>query len=407
MNFKNIAEAFNYYNSKDISQIERRTTEINKIIDTDPNADIENFSIELQGLKQAAENHEERKQSTMNNKTFNPITKMAFEKPQGLESVDIFSSTEYRNAFFKKLLDKPLTDHEQKTYDKAIAEKRTDDFNTVTNAAAVLPTHTFNEVISKARTIGGLLSVCRGFNLPSKISVPIGTPTSKALWHTEGTAVESQKAEVANVAFNGYEILKVFSISAAAKRMSIEAFENYIIEELTSCVMACIADSIVNGTGNEQGTGILTGITWKKTGAGKNHLEFTESLKYHDVVGVVSLLKRGYSAGAKWAMNNATLYNLFYGMMDTIGRPIFISDPKSESIGKILGYEVVIDDNLADEIILFGNFNYMAYNIAEGIAVEVSRESSFKSGLIDYRAMAIADTKPIISEAFIKLTKAA
>ena len=145
----------------------------------------------------------------------------------------------------------------------------------------------------------------------------------------------------------------------------------------------------------------------EKTGAGKNHLEFTESLKYYDVVGVVSLLKRGYSAGAKWAMNNATLYNLFYGMMDTIGRPIFISDPKSESIGKILGYEVVIDDNLADEIILFGNFNYMAYNIAEGIAVEVSRESSFKSGLIDYRAMAIADTKPIISEAFIKLTKAA
>lgn len=407
MNFKNTAEAFNYYNIMEISEIEQRAKEISTVIDTDPNADIESLNIELDGLKQAKNNIEERKQNIMNKQQFNPITKMEFERPQNIEDVGIFSSTEYRSAFFKKLLDKPLTDQENRVYNQAISEKRADDFNTVTNAAAVLPTHTFNEVISKARTMGGLLSVCRGFNIPSKISVPIGTPTSKALWHTEGATIESQKADVANVAFNGYEILKVFSISAAAKRMSIEAFENYIIEELTSCVMACIADSIVNGTGNEQGTGILTGITWKKTGAGKNHLEFSkDGLSYYDVSSVVGLLKRGYSAGAKWVMNNATLYNLVYSTVDSIGRPIFISDLKNENIGKILGFDVVIDDNLADEVILFGNFNYMGYNIAEGIAIEVSRESSFKSGLVDYRAMAIADTKPIITEAFIKLTRA-
>ena len=106
-------------------------------------------------------------------------------------------------------------------------------------------------------------------------------------------------------------------------------------------------------------------------------------------------------------MNNSTLYNLFYGLVDNNNRPIFIIDPKSENIGKILGFDVVIDDNLSDEVILFGNFNYMGYNLAENIAVEVSRESSFKSGLIDYRAMAIADCKPIVTEAFIKLTRAA
>ena len=49
----------------------------------------------------------------------------------------------------------------------------------------------------------------------------------------------------------------------------------------------------------------------------------------------------------------------------------------------------------------------MGYNMPEGITVETSRESSFKKGLIDYRAMAIADCKPIVSEAFVKLTRAA
>ena len=39
----------------------------------------------------------------------------------------------------------------------------------------------------------------------------------------------------------------------------------------------------------------------------------------------------------------------------------------------------------------------------EGVAVEVSRESGFTSGLIDYRALCIADGKPIIPGAFVKV----
>ena len=68
---------------------------------------------------------------------------------------------------------------------------------------------------------------------------------------------------------------------------------------------------------------------------------------------------------------------------------------------------MIIDDYITDETAIFGNFNYMGYNMQEGITVEASRESSFKKGLIDYRAMAIADCKPIVSEAFVKLTRAA
>ncbi|WP_352399097.1 phage major capsid protein [Anaerotignum sp.] len=408
MKFKNIAEAFNHYMNSTVADIEKRAAEIANIIDTDAGADIASLNIELDGLKQAKANVEQR--AATQAAGFNPITGMSFETRASQEATegDVFASTEYRTAFFKSLLGQKLTTFEDAAFQRAMgiveAEKRADAFNTVTSAAAVLPTATLNEVVKKARTMGGLLSVCRGFNIPSKIAVPVGTPASKAAWHTEGTAVASETNTVATVAFNGYEILKVFSISAAAKKMSIAAFESYMIDELTNCVMECIADGLVNGTGTNQGTGILTGIAWDAT----NSTTFgkTAGLKYADCVKVVGMLKRGYAAGAKWAMNNATLYNLFYGLVDTNGRPIFITDPKAESIGKILGFEVVIDDNLADEVILFGNFSYMGYNIPEGIIIEVSRESSFKSGLIDYRAMAVADCKPIVSEAFVKLTRA-
>ena len=412
MNFKTVAEAFNYYRNHSLADIEKRAQEIGKLIDTDPNADINALNIELDGLKEAKKNIEERSAGTGAGTAgagFNPITGMNFNSQNRVPEGDVFASAEYRSAFFKTLLGQKLTDVETRTFNHAMdvinAEKRADAFNTTTDSAAVLPTATLNEVIKKARTMGGLLSVCRSFNIPSNISVPVGTPSNKANWHTEGAAVETEKVTTVNVTFGGYEIIKIFSISAAAKRMTISAFESYIIDELTNCVMECIADALVNGTGEGQGTGVLTGITWDAT----NSLTFAVdgAPAYADFAKMLGMLKRGYGAGAKFAMNNATLYNRVYGLVDSQKRPIFITDPKNEGIGYILGKPVVIDDNIADDVFLLGNFNYMGYNIPQGIMIEVSRESSFKSGLIDYRALAIADTKPLVAEAFIKLSKAA
>lgn len=409
MKFKSIQEAFNHYMNSTVENIEKRAAEIKTLVDTDANADIANLNIELEGLKQAKANIEQRNQKP--GAQFNPITGGSFETRGSIEARegDVFASAEYRDAFYKNLLGQKLTVTEDAAYKRAMgivdAEKRLDAFNTVTSAAAVLPTTTLNEVIKKARTMGGLLPQCRSFNLPTKISVPVGTPATKAAWHVEGAAVDRALNTTVSVAFDGFEILKVFSISAAAKKMSIAAFESYIVDELTACVMECIADSIVNGTGLAQGTGIET-IVWV---AGTNAIEYVKGAipTYANFVSTMALLKRGYNAGAKWAMNNATLYTHVYNILDTSDRPIFIADPKNESIGYILGREVVIDDNIADGDIYLGNFNYMGYNIPGGIVLEVSRESGFTSGLVDYRALAIADCKPIVEEAFLKLYEAA
>ena len=67
-------------------------------------------------------------------------------------------------------------------------------------------------------------------------------------------------------------------------------------------------------------------------------------------------------------------------------------------------FDIVIDDNIADNVAYLGNYSkYLGYNMPMGITLESSRESSFTKGLIDYRAMAIADCKPLLTEAFIKL----
>ncbi|KAA8674459.1 phage major capsid protein [Clostridium sp. HV4-5-A1G] len=400
MKFATVQEAFNYYNSKDIEEIEKRAAEIGKLIDGNENADIQSLNIELDGLKQAKENIIEKRSKS--NKGFNPVTGMEFNKGVDIpEGTDLFKTKEYRSAFFKEMLGQKLTEAEKNIYERARMEKRADTFNAMSNSAAVLPTQTLNEIIEKARTQGGLISAVRQFNIPSNLSVPIGTPGTKANWHVEGVAVESEKVDTVSVSFSAYEILKVFSMSAIANKMSIGAFESYLETELTNCVMDTLNEAMVSGTGSGQGTGLITGITWDAT----NSFTYADKPAYTDFTKMLGMLKRGYGANAKFAMNNASLYNLVYSLVDNNDRPLFIADAQQQQIGYILGKPIIIDDYIPDDTILLGDFNYMGYNLPQGVLLEVSRESSFKSGLIDYRALAIADCKPLVPEAFLKLSK--
>ena len=408
MKFKTVAEAFNFYRNKTVEELETRAAQIGEEIDGNADADVDALNIELKGIKEARDNLANRADAK---RTLSVLETMRTEKRDAFNAENVFESAEYRSAFYKTMLNQKLSEAETRAFalGMEVAEKRNDAYNTASNSAAVLPTATLNEIIKKARTIGGLLGECRAFNVPTKISIPIGTPASKAAWHTEAAAVESENVTLASVAFDGYEIMKVFSISEKVRKMSISAFESYLVDELTACVMELLGYALINGDGDGEGTGLETGVTWVKTaGATKNEVEVAAAtdLTYADIVSVVSLLKRGYAAGAKWAMNNKTLYTYFYGMVDDTGRPLFISDPKSETIGKILGFDVVIDDNIADGKAYLGNYaKYLGYNLPEGIVIESSRESSFKKGVIDYRAMAIADCKPLVTEAFVRLHK--
>lgn len=399
--FKTVQEAFNHYRNADMADIEQRAADIKGTIDNDPEADITTLNVEIEGLNQAKENQEDKQGDddvNENRGQFNPVTGMNFNQ-EVPTSDNVYESAEYRSAFFKTMLGQELSEVETRTFNQAQAENRAD-FNSTDNSAAVLPTETLNEVVKKAKKEGGLLSVVREFNIPTNISVPIGTPSDKASWHTEGDEVNAEQVKTTKVKFEGFEIMKVFSMSIATNRMSIDAFEKYLTDELSSTVIEAIEDAIVNGDGDEKAQGILAGISW----GDDNTVDFDGS--YTNFTDAMAKLKRGYASNAKFVMNHATLYGKVYGLTDDNGRPIFIDDPKDESIGRILGREVVVDDHMPDDNVLLGDFNYYGFNMPEGLMVEASRESSFRKGLIDYRAAAVADGKPLVKEAFVKLSTA-
>lgn len=325
---------------------------------------------------------------------FNPITDNLNHVQQ---NPDTHAADEYRSAFFKTLQGKELTEPEQRAYTAAQAEKRADSFNTLSNSAAVVPTKTLNEIVRQAGNVNGLFGEVRLFAVPSNMAIPVGVPTDPAAWHTEGVPVERKAVAATNVTFAAHELMKVLSMSAAIKRMELSAFESYITQEMRTSVADAIGAAIVNGDGAGKPKGVLSGVTWDK----KNSIS-TNALTADNLLAAIALMPAGYAAGAKFAMSTATLFGTVYPLKDTTDAYYF-TDTEKGGVHRLFGFPVVLDDNIPAGTILFGNFRYYGVNVPSGVAVEMSRESGFTSGLIDYRALCIADGKPIIPGAFVKI----
>lgn len=403
MAFNTIADAFNYWNGKPVQEIERRAQELKATIETDPNVDIKQMNIELTGLNQAKDNAADKAKAAQQQQQTDPEARSLKPYGMGIEAIDpetVHGTPEYRSAFFKQLQGKQLTTVERRALDTAAkVERRADAYGTSTTNAAVIPTQTLNEIIRKAGKAHGLFDEVRKLQVPSNVAVPVATPATKATWNTEGAAVDSEAPATTTVKFDGNECIKVFSISAKVKTMAVDAFESYLTDELNNSVVEALADAIVNGNGTGQPTGVLNGITWDTT-----NKVTTTALTYNDIVKAMAFIKGGYQANSVFAMSTATLYNHVYNLVDGNKRPIFIQDAQNDEVGRILGKRVIIDDHIADGTILYGDFkNGYAVNLANGIAVESSTESSFKSGRVDYRAIAVADAKPLNTEAFAQI----
>lgn len=405
MAFSTIADAFNYWNGKDAAAIERRAQELKATIQTDPDVDIKSANIELTALNQAKDNADDKAAQAKAPAPADNTTEARGLKPYGMgyETIDpetVHASAEYRSAFFKRLQGKELTTVERRALDNAAkTERRADAYSTSGNNPAVIPTQTLNEIIRKAGKANGLFDEVRKLQVPAGVAVPVANPATPAKWNTEGANVDSEATDTAPVSFAANELIKVFSISAKVKTMAVDAFEGYLTDELNNSIVEAIAQAIVNGTGKGQPTGVLTGVTWNAS-----NKVTTTALAYGDIVKAMGLLAGGYQANAVFALSTSTLYNSVYNLVDGNKRPIFVQDAQRDNVGYILGRRVVVDDHIPAGTIIYGDFkDYYAVNIANGIAVESSTESSFKSGRVDYRALAVADAKPLATEAFVQI----
>lgn len=158
--------------------------------------------------------------------------------------------------------------------------------------------------------------------------------------------------------------------------------EGYISEKVSEAFTRDEAQAFLTGTGINQPTGLLNGITADvtySTGAG---------IAKSDLVDMVKTLPEQYQDGAVFMMNNATYIELANAEF-TDGRSILAEDFSAPIKDTILGYPIVVypamdgQGTIGNQPLVFGNMS-KAYHIVDHTDVGVIRDDITKKGYIKY-----------------------
>lgn len=298
------------------------------------------------------------------------------------------ASKEYRSAWLKKIRGIELSDIETRAMTSADA-----------SAGAAVPVSTVNKIVEKVKEYCPILNKIELLHVAGSVTIPAEGTTADAQKHAEGAAITADADTLVKVTLAGYEITKLVTVSKSVVTMSIDAFENWLVNKIARKVADKIGALIFNGTGTGEAQGI-NAITWGAT----NSITVAKSaaLTEANVTGVVALMNGAYFAGAEWYMSSSTFFADFHPLMNNSKNNV-VTENNGEY--RIMGKVVNFDERIAAHEAILGDV-YRGYigNMAEDVNVTsqfVTRENAF-----DFLGCAIFDGKVQSVEAFVKIAKA-
>lgn len=337
-------------------------------------------------LKGAIEGLEKRNINLSNAKE---IEKPKMEERKMEEEKNILETAEYRSAFLKKLQGKKLNEKEERAMTTAVS-----------SVGAAIPTSTLNRIEEMLRQTSALYNQIDVLNIPGYISIPVEDTVNDAAWIAEGANSTDVEDKLASVNFAAYKLIRTISITAEVSKMTISAFENWIVKKITERMAMAIENAILNGTGNGQPKGILkeTIKTLQSAEKGK--------ITYEDLCNMMANLKAGYKKGSVFVVNTQTLWKDIATIRigDSL---VFVPDPTGEFAGRIFGKPVIEDEFIEEGKILYGLFSKYTMNWNENVNVTSDDSAEFRSGNRVYRGMALVDGKTVNKEAFVLMNKQA
>ena len=181
----------------------------------------------------------------------------------------------------------------------------------------------------------------------------------KAKKVNEATANDDEQNTFVKVTLSGHDFSKHVNISYAEAKMSIDALESYLVNEIATSLGEAMAEDVI--------ASIDTGMAAanKVTGA-------AATVTYAELAQVFGKLKRVGDCVAY--MQRSTLYNQLVSMVDTTGRPIFQPSAQAGAEGTILGATIKIEDTVADGRIMVGDPKKYQYNMVQDIMVENTKD---------------------------------
>ena len=322
------------------------------------------------------------KVASLPEKELNPV----INKEEEMEEKRTFAvdSAEYREAWLKKLMGKELDVEERDAI----------------TASAASPTETRNMVIHKLE-LNPIIAAVDVSYIPGNISFPVEDSVADANWVEMATAATDSADALRAVTLGAYKLIKTVSITADVQAMAIQAFEAWLTSRLANKIEKAVDAAILTGNGSNKPTGILSTIvtadgTWASTG-----------LVWKDIATIIGKLGSQYRAGAKFVMDSNLFFGSIVGMVDSNKQPVVkLADTEGPAAYRLVGYPVIVDDNMTSDNILFGDLKAYKFNFAKSPEVSSDDSVEFRTGNRVYRALALADGKLADTNAIVRYKKA-
>lgn len=229
-------------------------------------------------------------------------------------NTDKFDTPEYRNAFMQFV-----------THGTPIPQElRQDAVTTTSDASAVIPTTTLNEIVREMKVYGNLFDEVRKLNVKGGVNIPILSLKPSATWITANTGTSESNAQKlqANTAitFNYYGLECKIAQTLLVNVTTYEAFQALFVPLAAEAMAQALDVAIMNGTGEGQPTGITVDTRVPEA----NIITMSPA----DVASwsawkkkVFAKMKKAYRNG-KFYMSQATFDGYIDGMTDSTGQPI-------------------------------------------------------------------------------------
>ena len=364
-------------------EVKARLEEIIKEMEQ-PDADLDALEAEARSLKAQKEQLEQR--AERRRQLTDMIARGAgvqIEKPGSEESFGI-DSQEYRRAWLKTRMGAALTDTEKRAY-------------ATTDSYTAIPTLVAEKMFEKMKKLAPMLSEITLLQVAGNLKFVAEGTRNAATKHTQNSAETPAADTIVSVTLGAFEFFKLISISKSALAMSVDAFEGWLIDMLAGDIARAIDNYIINDSTN----GIVA-ITYT---TGTNRIVQTNGYGYGDIVDLIALLPAAYDPEAKFLVNKKTLYGEIAQIVNSSGDPIFVPDTVNGLGGRLMGYPVLVDDyvSTANKALYLGKWTDIVGNLSEDIHVDSDESAGFTANAIMYRGVAVFDSQPAKTDAFVRL----
>jgi HK97 family phage major capsid protein len=274
----------------------------------------------------------------------------------------------------------------------------------VTGGELAIPEIIVNRIMEILGDYSTLYPLVDKIRVKGTARVLIDTDTSAATWVEQNAALAvSDVGTIAYLDFDGFKVGKVTFVDNYLLQDSVINLDEYVSKKIARAIALALDISILNGTGaaGKQPTGIIPTIPVGNQVDVESDSALVEFLK------PIGKIDTGLdSVGEiRAVMKRSTYYTYFLAYSvnvnangDVVGKLPNLTRPD------LVGIPVTFNNSMADDEVLFGDFDMYTLVERENIAIDSSDQVRFVEDQMAFRGKGRFDGKPTKPEAFVLVT---